>query len=471
MAVAEGTPELHDTPAGRAARGKAARAKTPRSSQSALDVAHSRDSLALLEAQAHSRVADLVPIRYGRMLNSPLAFFRGAAAVMAHDLQPTPKAGLPVQLSGDAHLLNFGGFASPERDLVFDLNDFDETLAGPFEWDVKRLATSFEVAGRDRNFAAKERAAAVLEVVRSYRTAMRQFAAMGELDVWYAQLDAKAIDDQLGDAHDRKLARALRQSEKRAYEHDRMRALVKLTHQVGGVPRFISEPPLIVPLAELADRGDEANLESFLRALFRRYCRTLPAERRALIERFRYADLARKVVGIGSVGTRCWVMLLVGRDDDDPLFLQVKEAEASVLEPLLGRSPFETHGQRVVQGQRLMQATSDILLGWVHADEELDGGAHDFYVRQLWDWKTSVDLETILPHGLVAYATACGWTLAHAHARSGDRIAIAAYLGAGERFDRAVAEFAAAYADLNERDHRNLKQAVANGRVSAREGV
>ena len=455
----------HASPSERAAKGKAARGGAPRSSHSALTVAESRDPLALLELQDQSRVAELVPVRYRRMLASPFAFFRGAATVMAHDLGPTPTSGLTVQLSGDAHLLNFGGFASPERDLVFDLNDFDETLPGPFEWDVKRLATSFEIAGRDRDFSRKARAEAVRAVVRSYREAMREFAAMGDLDVWYAQLDANAIAEQLRKAQDRRLERDLRRSEAKAHEHDRIRALARLTQTVDGEPRFISDPPLIVPLDELEKNRDETSLESLLRTLFRRYRRTLPAERRTLLDRFRYADLARKVVGIGSVGTRCWVMLLLGRDDQDPLFLQIKEAESSVLEPLLGRSSFATHGQRVVEGQLLMQAASDIFLGWVHSDEELDGGAHDFYLRQLWDWKTSIDLESILPPGLTAYATACGWTLARAHARSGDRIAIAAYLGRSDTFDRAVADFATAYADLNERDHRSLAEAVAENRI------
>lgn len=462
--------QRHLTPSERAARGKAARAEAPRSNQSALEVADGRDALGLLESQARSRVAELVPIRYGRMLVSPLAFFRGAATVMAHDLARTPVAGLSVQLAGDAHLSNFGGFASPERDLVFDLNDFDETLSGPFEWDVKRLAASFEIAARDRNFAARDRAKAVLAAVRSYREAMRQFAAMGDLDVWYARLDAQAMDEQLRKAHDRKLERTLRRSEANAYAHDRLRALAKLTHDVHGEPRIISDPPLIVPLAELAGCQDDSNVESLLRTLLRRYRRTLPFERRTLLERFRYADLARKVVGVGSVGTRCWVLLMLGRDARDPLFLQIKEAQASVLESLLGRSPLASHGQRVVDGQRLMQTAGDIFLGWIHSEEELDG-AHDFYVRQLWDWKSSVDLDTILPRGLTAYADACGWTLARAHARSGDRIALAAYLGASQRFDRAVAEFAAAYADLNERDHRALVQAVADGSVTAVKGV
>jgi uncharacterized protein (DUF2252 family) len=467
----EAAPTARASPSERSALGRAARTEAPRSSHSQLVVADDRDALGVLESQAASRVADLVPIRYGRMLASPLAFFRGAAAVMARDLAATPTAGLSVQLSGDAHLMNFGGFASPERDLVFDLNDFDETLPGPFEWDVKRLATSFEIAGRDRGFADRQRAQAVLAAVRCYREAMRRFAAMGELDLWYARLDAKEIDERLRDARDRKLEHALRRSEKRAYADDRMRALVKLTHQVRGEPRFVSEPPLIVPLAELDGREDGTSLTRLLRELFRGYRRTLPVERRTLLERFGYADLARKVVGIGSVGTRCWVMLLVGRNEQDPLFLQIKQAETSVLEPLLGRSPFATHGQRVVEGQRLMQAAGDIFLGWVQSDDELDGGGHDFYVRQLWDWKTSLQLETIRPHGLVAYASACGWMLARAHARSGDRIAIAAYLGGSERFDRAAAEFAAAYADLNERDHRRLTEAVSRGRVSALQGV
>jgi uncharacterized protein (DUF2252 family) len=459
------------TPSERAAQGKASRAKTPRSSHAALDLADDRDALGLLEAQARSRVAELVPIRYGRMLASPFAFFRGAAAIMAHDLAGTPAAGLSAQLAGDAHLLNFGGFASAERDLVFDLNDFDETLLGPFEWDVKRLATSFEIAGHDRTFAKSDRTKAVLAAVRSYREAMRRFAAIGAMDIWYARLDANAIDQHLRAAHDRKLERTLQRAEAKAYEHDRMRALTKLTHEVDDEPRIVSEPPLIVPVAELADATDDPNLEQTLRELFRRYRRTLPSDRRKLVDRFRYADLARKVVGIGSVGTRCWILFLLGRDKQDPLFLQIKEAQQSVLEPLLRRSPFPTHGQRVVEGQRLMQASGDILLGWVHSDEEVDGGAHDFYLRQLWDWKTSVDVETILPRGLSVYADACGWTLARAHARSGDPIAIATYLGTADTFDRAIAEFASSYADINERDHDELTRAVADGRITAEQNV
>jgi uncharacterized protein (DUF2252 family) len=462
----------HPTVSERAADGRVARKQAPRSSHSELQIAADRDPIALLEEQGRSRVPELVPVRYGRMLVSPFAFFRGAAVVMAHDLAPAPRSGLSAQLSGDAHLANFGGFASPERDLVFDLNDFDETLPGPFEWDVNRLAASFEVAARQRNFGEAERTGTVLEVVRTCRKAMRQFAAMGDLDVWYARLDARSIAAELQAGHDRKLEKAFEGAAAKARTRDGMRALVKLTEEVDGEPRFVSDPPLIVPLRELVGDGDDpVELESQIRATFRRYRRTLPHDLRALLEGFRSVDLARKVVGVGSVGTRCWVLLLLGRDERDPLFLQIKEAEASVLEPLLGRSRFANHGRRVVEGQRLMQAASDIFLGWIRTDETLDGELRDFYVRQLWDWKSSIDIETILPRGLAAYAVACGWTLARAHASSGDRIAISAYLGKSDRFDRAIAAFAAAYADLNERDHQALVEAVGSGRVTATQGV
>jgi uncharacterized protein (DUF2252 family) len=406
------------------------------------------------------------------MLASPLSYFRGAAVVMANDLASTPTTGLTVQLSGDAHLSNFGEFASPERALVFDLNDFDETLPGSFEWDVKRLATSFEIAARERDFADVDRAAAVVGVVRAYRETMRQFAALGDLDVWYARLDAETMLAEVREGRDKALEKLMQRSMAKARRKDGREALAKLTHDAEGEPRFLSDPPLLVPLADLIGDGDGAGrVAAELEDLFEGYRRSLPADRRVLLERFRYVDLARKVVGVGSVGTRCWVLLFLGRDENDPLFLQVKEADPSVLEPLLGESGFAAHGQRVVEGQRLLQATSDIFLGWVRAAEELDDGGRDFYVRQLWDWKSSVDLETMLPEGLTAYARACGWTLARAHARSGDRIAIAAYLGKGERFDQAVADFAAAYADCNARDHQALVQAVADGRVSAVEGI
>jgi len=455
----------HPSVEDRAAHGRGARATAPRSGQFALDLAADRDALALLEAENATRVPDLVPIRYGRMVRSPLAFFRGAATVMAHDLAQQTNTALRAQLCGDAHLMNFGGFASPERNLVFDLNDFDETLAGPFEWDVKRLAASVEVAARQRGFRSSDGSAAVLGTIRAYREAMGQFAAMGDLDVWYARLDAQTVVDRLRNAHDAKLTKTLQRSILKAQANDGRRALATLTREVDGEPRFVSEPPLIVPLSELG--GDAA--EEPIRAAYRSYRRSLPPDRRVLLERFSYGDLALKVVGVGSVGTRCWVLLMFGRDEGDPLFLQLKEADVSVLEPLLGSSRVANHGQRVVEGQRLMQASSDIFLGWVRA--EVDGATRDFYVRQLRDWKVSLDVETILPDGLAYYGSACGWTLARAHARSGDRIAIASYLGAGDRFDRAVAAFASAYADLNERDHAALRQAVADGRIAAREGV
>jgi uncharacterized protein (DUF2252 family) len=451
----------------RAARGRTARAGTPRSSHVRLEADAGRDPIALLETQSASRVPELVPIRYGRMLASPLAFFRGAATVMAHDLARVPTTTLRAQLSGDAHLLNFGGFASAERDLVFDLNDLDETLSGPFEWDVKRLAASFEIAARQRGLGDADRVQAVAGAVRSYRKAIRQFAAMGDLDACYSRVDARSMLDNLRAEHEPKVTKALRHMIVRARSNDGRGALATLTRQVGEETRIVSEPPLIVPVGELAEDGAEAAI----REAFGSYRHSLPHDRRVLLERFRYVDLARKVVGIGSVGTRCWVLLLLGRDEHDPLFLQIKEAEASVLEPVLGASNFANHGQRVVEGQRLMQASSDIFLGWVRSETELDGGPRDFYVRQLRDWKVSVDLETILPRGLALYAKACGWTLARAHARSGDRVAIAAYLGAGDRFDRAVADFAAAYADLNATDHRVLVKAVAEGKIGALEGV
>jgi uncharacterized protein (DUF2252 family) len=444
---------MHQSVRERAKDGKAARTGTPRSNQAALVLDDRRDPLALLAAQDPSRVAELVPLRYERMRASPLAFFRGAAVVMANDLAATPASGFAAQLSGDAHLLNFGGFASPERDLVFDLNDFDETLRGPFEWDVKRLVTSFEIAGRERGLGKRERHIAVHRAARTYRETMRTLARLGDLDVWYARLDARRIEAELKRRGGRAVRRSARRSEAKAYRHDRLLAASKLTHAVDGTLRFVARPPLLVPV-------EDASFAPLVQELFRRYLRSLPAERRTLLERFEYVDLASKVVGIGSVGTRCWVLLLLGSDGRDPLLLQIKEAQPSVLEPLIGASGYATHGQRIVEGQRLMQAAGDIFLGWAHSKHELDGGTGDYYVRQLWDWKVSVDVETISPRGLDAYARACGWTLARAHARSGDRVAIAAYLGAGESFDRAVTAFARAYADLNEQDHRRLAAAA-----------
>jgi uncharacterized protein (DUF2252 family) len=463
----------HFTARERAARGRAARVECPRSGHAGFELAPGRDPVAILEAQGQSRVAELVPIRYGRMLVSPFTFYRGAAAVMAHDLAATPRAGLHAQLCGDAHLANVGGYASPERTLVFDLNDFDETLPGPFEWDVKRLATSFEIAGRERGFTQRQRTAAVLSSIRSYREWMRKFAGMRNLDVWYAHLDVDAIEAQLRQQQATKQAQTVAQAAAKAQTKDSLKAFAKLTRDVDGEPRLISDPPLIVPVEQLAEEAGipaDRILDS-IRDLYRRYRRTLQRDRRHLTEQFRWLDVARKVVGVGSVGTRCWIVLLAGSSADDPLFLQVKEAQPSVLEPYLGKSTYGNHGQRVVEGQRLMQAVSDIFLGWVRADETLDGVRRDFYFRQLWDWKTSVDLDTIVPRGLELYGQVCGFLLARAHARSGDRIAIASYLGKSDTFDRALREFARTYADQNVRDHAALRDAADSGRIQVQEGV
>jgi uncharacterized protein (DUF2252 family) len=470
--LASGHAIPHFTASERAARGRAAREECPRSSHRDFELSPGRDPVAILEAQASTRVPELVPLRYGRMLVSPFTFYRGAAAVMAHDLAPTPRAGLQAQLCGDAHLSNVGGYASPERQLVFDLNDFDETLPGPFEWDVKRLAASFEIAGRDRDFTDAERAKAVLTSIRSYREWMRNLAEMRNLDVWYARLDVETVERNLRETEATHQAATVAKAAAKARTKDSLKAFAKLTQLVDGEPRIVSDPPLIVPARDLAkDAGIQFEwLESVIHGLFREYRRTLQHDRRHLLEEFRMVDLARKVVGVGSVGTRCWILLLLGRDSDDPLFLQIKEAQASVLEPYLGKSAYKNHGQRVVVGQRLMQTTSDIFLGWLRSKETLDGSERDFFVRQLWDWKTSVDLDTILPEGLALYAQVCGFLLARAHARSGDRIAIASYLGKGDAFDRALADFAVAYADQNERDHAALRKAADEGRIPVREG-
>jgi uncharacterized protein (DUF2252 family) len=462
----------HFTASERAARGRSAREECPRSSHRDFELSADRDPVAILEAQASSRVPELVPLRYGRMLVSPFTFYRGAAAVMAHDLASTPRAGLRAQLCGDAHLSNVGGYASPERSLVFDLNDFDETLPGPFEWDVKRLAASFEIAGRDRDFTKAERSKAVLAAVQSYREGMRRLAEARNLDVWYARLDVETIEKNLREQQATVQAATVAKGVAKARTKDSLKAFAKLTQLVDGEPRIISDPPLIVPARDLVEEAgiQFERLEGVIHGLFREYRRTLQHDRRHLLEEFRMVDLARKVVGVGSVGTRCWILLLLGRDSEDPLFLQIKEAQASVLEPYLGKSTYKNHGQRVVVGQRLMQSTSDIFLGWLRSKETLDGSERDFFVRQLWDWKTSVDLDTILPRGLELYGSVCGFLLARAHARSGDRIAIASYLGKGDAFDRALAEFSVAYADQNERDHAALRKAADEGRIPVQEG-
>jgi uncharacterized protein (DUF2252 family) len=450
-----------------AAAGKAAREDAPRSSHGEWEPAKGRkDPVKLLEDQAKSRVPELVPIRYGRMLASPFTFFRGAAAIMAMDLAKTPQSGLRVQACGDAHLSNFGVFAAPDRRLVVDVNDFDETLPGPWEWDVKRLAASFEIAGRDREFTPKEIRAAVLSAVREYREAMRSFAGMGNLDVWYARLDVDALLAEVAQVADRKQMKAAEKNVAKAHKKNSLKAFDRLVHEVDGEPRIISDPPLLVPARELVSDDRRHELEERILEMLGRYRESLKGDRRHLFDSYRFVEMARKVVGVGSVGTRAWVILMMGHDGHDPLFLQAKEAEASVLEPYVGASEFGNHGERVVEGQWLMQASSDILLGWLPAFG-MDEKERDFYVRQLWDGKRSVEVETLPPKGLEIYGRVCGWTLARAHARSGDRSAIAAYLGKGEGFDRAIAEFSERYADQNDLDYSALADAAKSGRIQA----
>ena len=461
----------HPTPAERAAMGKAAREVAPRTAHGEWAPAAERaDPVGLLEEQAASRLQELVPIRYGRMLVSPFTFFRGAAYPMAADLAGAPRSGLEVQLCGDAHLSNFGAFGAPDRRLVFSINDFDETLPGPFEWDVKRLVASFAVAGRDRGFDGKQRQSINRAVTRAYREAIHRFAAMSNLDVWYARIDVEEIERLAAERIGHKQRKLFERNVAKARSKDSMKAFTKLTTIVDGEPRIVGDPPLIVPIEDVAAGVEAAELEETLRGVIRSYRRTLSPDRRRLLERFRYAHAARKVVGVGSVGARAWILLMLGRDETDPLFLQLKEAQASVLEPFLGKSTFNHHGQRVVEGQRLTQAASDIMLGWIRI-EDFDGVSRDFYVRQLWDGKGSAVVETMNPQAMTFYAELCGHTLAKAHARSGDAIAIAGYLGAGESFDRALASFAEAYADQNERDYDALQAAVASGRIAAQTGL
>jgi uncharacterized protein (DUF2252 family) len=463
----------HLTPAERAARGMEAQAEVPRESHAAWEPPADRpDPIAQLEEQAKTRVPELVPIRWGRMMASPFSYFRGAALPMASDLAMTPRSGLAVQACGDAHLSNFGVFGSAERRLVFDVNDFDETTPGPWEWDVKRLAASLEVAARSNGFSAKQRRKIVMWAVSRYREAMRLFAGMTNLEVWYASADMTELRAQFASQLKKGQRKAVDKGMAKARTRDSMQEVGKLTHLVNGRPRIISDPPLLVPIDELiARQRDRTAFVSQLSDLVGKYRRTLETDRRYLLDQFEFADLARKVVGVGSVGTRCWIVLMLGRDESDPLFLQVKEAEESVLSHFIGTTKFANQGQRVVAGQRLMQASSDIFLGWQRIEAGLDGRQRDFYVRQLRDWKFSVDIENILPSGMRLYGELCGWTLARAHARSGDRIAIAAYLGGSDIFDQAIAQFADAYADQNERDHQALVDAVASGRITAERGL
>ncbi len=459
------------TPEERSAFGRQARTKVPRARHGGWQPPSDRtDPLEILALQATTRVPDLVPIRYGRMAASAFAFFRGAAAVMAADLAHEDQTDLEVQLCGDAHLMNFGIYAAPSRDLIFDVNDFDETIPGPFEWDIKRLAASFEIAARSRDFDAPTRSAIVEAGSSSYRQGLREFAGQRDLEIWYTRLDAPTIMSRWGADASRKMLQTFERTINKAQAHDHLAALAKLTVEVDGKLRFVDNPPLIVPAESLFTDVYSGQTVGSLYDALTEYRRTLSGDRQRLLDKYEFADLARKVVGVGSVGTRCWVALFLGRDNQDPLFLQIKEAEAAVGEPFLGASEYTNPGERVVQGQRLMQGASDIFLGWDRITSP-DGVTRDFYLRQMWDGKGSAVVEQMSSQGMVMYAQMCGFTLARAHARSGDAIAMTAYLGAGDRFDRAMSEFASSYADQNERDFDSLTRAIAGGQVHAVSGV
>ncbi|MGD0376728.1 MAG: DUF2252 domain-containing protein [Streptosporangiaceae bacterium] len=453
--------------ADRVALGKDARAAAPLESHAEFAPAGGRDPVGLLLGQATTRVPELVPVRHGRMLVSPFTFYRGAALPMAADLATTPASGLRVQLCGDAHLSNFGAFASPERNLVFDVNDFDETLPGPFEWDVKRLAASLAVAGRDNGFPAKARRKIALAATESYRTAMRAFAQQPLLEVWYAHLDIEPALAQFRSQMDAKRFKLAEKMLAKAHTSDSMKAVAKLTAVVDGQRRIISDPPLIVPIEEIFADVQADTIYQLLHTVVGKYRRSLQSDRRHLLEQFAMVQVARKVVGVGSVGTRAWVVLMDAGDGVEPLFLQAKEAQPSVLADYCGRSQYANQGERVVAGQHLMQAQSDIFLGWTRVPNPVDGLDRDFYVRQLRDWKFSAPIEAMIPAGMEIYARLCGWTLARAHARSGDRIALAAYLGRSAKFDQAIADFAETYADQNERDYAALQAAVKEGKAEA----
>ncbi len=467
----------------RQAQGSTARTRTPRKSHTGwVPSARRRHPVDLLEDQNTAREPDLVPVRRGRMMVSPFTFYRGAARIMAEDLKDTPAAGLNVQLCGDAHLSNFGVYGSPERRLVFDLNDFDETLPGPFEWDVKRMAVSFVVAARDNGFTPAEGREAAKASVTAYREAMAGFAAQGTMDIWYASLDEDKIMAAVRGASkatakakltgDRaKMAKTaekrLTEAAAKAHTRDSLQALSKLGELDDGRYRIVNQSPIVIPVRDLAPELTPDRLSKLIREQFTAYRASLQPDMRHLLGHFEVVDFARKVVGVGSVGTRCFIVLLQGRDASDPLFLQVKEATSSVLEEHLPRSRYRQHGQRVVQGQKLMQATSDIYLGWARG---VDVNRH-FYWRQLRDMKGSVVIEQMTPLGLILYAQLCGWTMARAHARSGDPVAIAAYLGRGDAFDRAITDFTERYADQNERDYDEFVTAIKSGRLDCVEGI
>jgi uncharacterized protein (DUF2252 family) len=477
MSIGAGTPDFAELATigerlsrhERAALAKRARDAVPLDCHDAWEPVAERNPVALLEQQALERVPELVPIRHGRMLLSRFAYFRGAALPMAADLADTPTSGERVQLCGDAHLSNFGFFGTPERHLFFDVNDFDETAPGPWEWDVKRLAASLEVAGRDNEYTTKERSGIVRRAVRSYRETMRNFAAQSMLDVWYAHLDVDAMLPRFRSLLDPQRTPSVWHSITRAKAHDSMQAFAKLVEVLDGEPRIRYDPPLIIPIEHFVVDADSARISDAIEAIVHAYLETLPPDRQHLLSQYRCVHLARKVVGVGSVGTEAWLVLLLDHDQDAPLFLQIKEAGPSVLERFTTECEFPNYGQRVVVGQRLMQAASDIFLGW---DRFVwSGQEHDYYLRQLRDWKGTADVGGMTAQGMDLWGRMCAWTLARAHARSGDRIAIASYLGKSDTFDHAVAAFAATYADQNERDYDLLRDAVACGRFEAAPGV
>lgn len=452
-------------------RGRQARIAVPRAAHSGFKPqAGRRDPISVLVEQATTRDPQLIPIRYGRMVESPFSFFRGAAAIMAGDLATSPHTGLLVQTCGDAHLMNFGSFFSPERELVFDINDFDETLPAVWEWDVKRLAASLVVAGRDNGYSRADNDAVVLAAVGAYRRGMHEFAGMKHLQLWYSRLNVDELIDRFSHVSSKTEMRRARSHRNKAIRRDSMQAFSKLTVLEDGVPKFDHRPPLLVPLQNALDPERAAALGLNAREALAEYWDSLPTDMRLLVGQFHSVDIAHKVVGVGSVGTRAWVVLLQGRDSHDPLLIQVKEAQPSVLEPYFGASPYANAGERVVAGQRLIQTSSDIFLGWTKV-RGFDDEYRDFYVRQLRDGKGSFDVGAMTPAQLAVYAEACAWTLARAHARTGDRIAMSTYLGRSDGFDRAIASFAQDYADQTELDHAALREAIDSGRIRAIEGV
>jgi uncharacterized protein (DUF2252 family) len=460
----------HRSVAERTARGVARRHRVPIEAHADWQPSRRGQPITILERQAQERIPDLVPIRHGRMALSAFAFFRGGAAIMASDLASTPVSGLRVQLCGDAHLANFGLFDTPERRLLFDVNDFDETLPGPFEWDIKRLVASVEIAGRDLGFRRREREAAVAATTRAYREAMLEFAEQRNLDVWHARLSADELRERLERENDRDARKEVKKRIRQAMRHDHLHAFDRLVETNEHGIRFASRPPVLTPIEELLSDEQLDRYHEVVQSFLRQYRESLRPEQRALLETYRFTHMARKVVGVGSVGTQAWVVLKTGRDDHDPLLLQLKEAKRSVLAPYLGDTVYESQGRRVVEGQRLMQAHSDHMLGWYRL-EAWDDQLHDCYVRQLWDGKASVEIANLTPKGLRIYGQTCGWTLARGHARTGERIAIAAYLGDDDAFDQALTAFASAYADTNQRDYERLLEAIDCGQISAAPGI